>query len=157
MDHAENVNNCLRVSSGDNREIRDNRERIRSISFYFENRGEGSIEKSVQKNRHGAVVNCLRYVHPVYDQRKCFLNQTEFYALIERLYRQFGFEKWRDKYYKASLDGFHWVIQVMFTDGKTQERSGSNACPPHWESVWKMFWDLIPREYQGIRKKERKV
>lgn len=50
------------------------------------------------------------------------------------------FIDWNDHYVDEHiLDGTQWELKVTFDNGITIERSGSNAYPPHWGKLMKLF------------------
>ncbi len=114
-----------------------------SISFSVGGFFDGHTITTINKTPDGAVVEIMR--GPNYggqsDHRQ--ISIKEWQDILDKLYRDLHIQEWKRKYVDPKiLDGTQWDLTITLANGRKKEYYGSNAYPPNWGEVEKLFDEL---------------
>lgn len=57
---------------------------------------------------------------------------------LEKLFSVCNFQAWQDKYYKPTLDGTNWCLEIHGSDGQVKKSDGMNGYPEEWEAFMEL-------------------
>ena len=121
----------------------DYRDIVTSIRFSVGGFFDGNTEITITKNDKGASVkvNKFPYGEPVPKDRQITLGKWN--KILNKLYSQMYLHEWKNSFVNpCALDGTSWEMQIKLTGNRERNYYGSNAYPPYWPELTKIFQEF---------------
>ena len=68
------------------------------------------------------------------------ISSVKWQNIVNKLYTQLYLHEWKKKYENPTvLDGTQWQLDINLTNGRVRHYYGSNAYPPYWTELKKIF------------------
>ena len=127
----------------------DYRDIVRSISFSEGGFFPGYTTIDIKKKPDGAIVKVDRMIQDGFIQERR-ISEAKWQEILNRLYCEYYLHEWKKKYDDPYiLDGTQWCLEVRFSGDSIgrgfRHYSGSNAFPPYWNEVKKIFWQFLKK------------
>ena len=128
----------------------DLRDAITSIYFsvggYFEGHKEIWFKKS------GDTVSYSLTSFPNYaEANNVVISKREWQALLDKLFCKLCVHEWKKRYDDPCvLDGEQWKLQFKLTRGRQRTYHGSNAYPPLWAELQRVFQPYF-KKYREVQ------
>ena len=108
-----------------------------SIGGYF----SGHTAIDIRRNAQGAQVTIdkfpIRDLSEVSDRQ---ISVLKWEKIVARLYNQLYLHEWKKRYDDPYvLDGEQWSLEIGLTGRRKRTYCGSNAYPPYWKELLKIF------------------
>ncbi|MCR5352919.1 MAG: hypothetical protein K6D98_01280 [Clostridiales bacterium] len=121
---------------------KDLRETVTSVYFSYGGFFGGYDNFLIEKTQSGIVSNYLHLPiatksrNPVSRE----LSYKEWEKLMNAFYSKMFVHEWDGEYVNYDiLDGTQWSLELRLEDGSVKRYHGSNAFPPYWEELKKLF------------------
>lgn len=120
----------------------DYRDIITGIKFSIGGYFGGFTDITIRKNNKGAFVRVRKTLEPeVLEVRQ--IRPEKWMRIVNALYGRMYLHEWKKNYDNPEvLDGTQWELDISLTRNRKRTYYGSNAYPPYWRELLKLF-----REY----------
>lgn len=115
-----------------------------SVAFSIGGYLHGFTRIDITKNEHGALaqVSMLRNADPDpngFPEDKQ-ISKKAWKEILDRLYGPIYLHEWKKSYIDpAVMDGEQWSLEIGLTGKRKRSYSGSNAYPPYWNELLRIF------------------
>ena len=125
-----------------NNSAEDYRDIVTGIKFSVGGYFGGFTVITIRKNDRGALVRVQKTLSPEeHSERQ--IRPAKWQSIVNTLYGQMYLHEWRKSYDNPYvLDGTQWELDISLTRNRKRTYFGSNAFPPYWKELLKIF-----REY----------
>ena len=123
----------------------DYRDIVQSIRLSVHEYRGGHIEITVTSNENGAIVSAYNDSDPLhmFDNRQ--ITEEKWDRIVHALYDRMYLHEWKKKYKTSEvvLDGTEWNLEIRLTNRRVRHYHGSNAFPPYWKELTRLFKNII--------------
>lgn len=124
--------------------VEDYKNKVTSIEFSIGGYFQGHTQIKITKNENGAIVHVEPFILPPieelsdYDDKQ--ISEDKWNEIVSQLYDNIRIHNWKTDYTDIHvLDGTQWSLEIKLKGRKKQTYSGSNAYPPNWSKLKKIF------------------
>ena len=122
----------------------DYRDIVQSVRFSTDTFFMGHTEAAITKNEKGALVSTVKYPGDPELSEDTQITPEKWKSIVDALYTKAHLHEWKKKYEDLSVpDGTQWELELRLTGGRVRHYYGSNAYPPYWPEVKKVFRQFI--------------
>jgi len=113
---------------------------VTGISFEIGGFFQGWTKVDIVQEGNGATVFVsITSPEQMVDEQKTITNR-KWGNIINELYCNMYLHEWKNDYTDPDvLDGEQWSLEIRFTNGRKKQYTGSNAYPPYWKELCKIF------------------
>jgi len=118
-------------------------DQVKSVRFLIGGYFGGRVEVLIEEDGKGAKVSVNNYPEMpegIYDTEDRRITGNKWAGIVIDLYSRMYLHEWEQRYTDPDiLDGEQWELEVKLKDGHEEIYSGSNAYPPYWPELKKIF------------------
>lgn len=132
----------------DKESAEDYRDIVTSIKFSVGGFFGGFTKITLVKDENGASVTVQESL--LRNPEECepgpiHITVDEWNQILNRLYLQLYLHEWKHNFEDPCvLDGTQWDLRIKLTNGRVRNYGGSNAFPPYWRDLIKIFQQFVP-------------
>jgi len=118
----------------------DYRDIVRSIQFSVGGYFGGETEFLIKATEDGAQLTYSPsfFLHTM--PKDVTISPRVWNTILNKLYAEIYLHEWKKNYKNPGvLDGTYWYLEIKLTDGRVRTYKGSNAYPPYWPELVKIF------------------
>jgi len=117
------------------------RDIVRSIKFSIEAYRGGETEVTITRNEDGASVKAFQFPDVLNTPEDKEITEQKWFKIVDKLYGKLYLHEWKKEYTPTDIfeDGEYWNLTVKLTNGRVRRYNGSNAYPPYWNELKKIF------------------
>ena len=120
----------------------DYRDIVTSIHFSVGGYFQGISEVTITRYEKNALVR-VKKSHSIEEIPEKRITVKKWNRIVNALYRQMYLHEWKKNYDDPDvMDGEQWELKIKLTGNRRRNYGGSNAYPPYWSELKKLF-----REY----------
>ena len=124
-------------------QMEDLRDIVTGIRFSEGGFFGGFTNITISRNGKGALVRAEQTLPMVEVSKGIQITPVRWRNLLDRLYTRMYLHEWKRSYHNPNiLDGNQWELEIRLTHGRRRTYSGSNAYPPYWTELRKLFRQL---------------
>jgi len=124
----------------------DYRDIATSVRLWVGGFFDGYTDVIIRKTEDGALVEVIKtmeYVNP--EPKK--ISAEKWQKIVNKLYSECYINEWKKNYADYNvLDGTQWGLEIKLSNNSARPRirhyKGSNAFPPYWNDMKKVFWEF---------------
>ena len=115
-------------------------EQVQSIRFLIGGYFGGSTEILIEQVSYGAMVTIRKYPADFIEPEVLRITLRKWFRIVYDLYNRMYLQEWKREYIDPNvLDGEQWELEIKLSDDRTEYHCGSNAYPPYWPELKKLF------------------
>lgn len=122
----------------------DCRDIVQSVRLSIGGFFTGHTEAAIRKNENGALVSTMKYPGDPELSKDVQITPETWKNIIDALYTKAHLHEWKKRYEDPSVpDGTQWELELRLTGNRVRRYYGSNAYPPYWPEVKKIFRQFV--------------
>ncbi|MDO4192551.1 MAG: hypothetical protein Q4D24_04545 [Erysipelotrichaceae bacterium] len=120
--------------------VEDYRDIVESVVFSIGGYLYGHTDITIKKNEDGAIVSVLKFPDLPENCGDVQITTEKWNKIINTLYEKLSLHEWKKSYVDPLiLDGTQWSLDVNLTNRRARHYHGSNAYPPYWNELKRVF------------------
>ena len=126
-------------------------DQVQTVRFLVGGYFGGSTEIFIEETYKGALVTIRSYAGEFRNEEMLPITLRKWTDIVVKLYSRMYLCDWKKEYKNPDiLDGEGWELEIKLSDDRVEYYSGSNAYPPYWPELKKVFQPYIKRSEKWI-------